>query len=375
MNQSLSTCFASPQRSSQKEIMQQYRVIADNEDLVVMMNGVASMLTVTNLNRQIVFANKSVLNTLGAIDLPQALGKRFGELFGCRHSFEVNGCGTSQHCMACGVTRTMVSCITEDTRVEDCCLTNDNANLTLDLRVQCTSIRLKGHKFILCSLTDISNEKRRGVMERIFFHDLNNTITGLNGITYTLNKAKVSEYPAYFSHLTLLVNSLTDQINSHKVLTMAENNEYQTKQNKLFTLEVVNEEVEKYKQQADMDGKKIRIIDNSKNHMFISDRILLSRVLGNMIKNALEAEPSGAKIDITVHIDNDRFLNFRVHNDCVMSENEKIKVFNRSFSTKGANRGLGTYSMKMLTEKYLNGKVDFVSNPEEGTVFIVKIPA
>ena len=375
MNQSLYTCFASPHRSSQEEIMQQYSIITGNEDLVVMMNGVASMLTLMNLNRQIVFANKAVLNTLGSIDLHQALGKRIGELFGCRHSYEVNGCGTSQYCTACGATQTMMSCIAENSSVEDCCLTNDDARVTFDLRVKCTYIHLKGNNFILCSLTDIGNEKRRGVMERIFFHDLNNTITGLNGITYTLSKVKASEYPAYFSYLTLLVNSLTEQVNSHKVLTMAENNEYQTKQHKLFTLEFMNAEVEKYKQQADMDEKEIHIIDYSENHLFVSDRILLSRVLGNMIKNALEAEPPGAKIDITVYLDDDGFLNFSVHNNCVMSENEKIKVFNRSFSTKGSNRGLGTYSMKMLTEKYLNGKIEFVSNHTEGTIFIVKIPA
>ena len=375
MNQSLNTCFVSSQRSSKEEIMQQYSVIAGNEDLAVIMNGVASMLTVTNTNRQIVFANKAVLNTLGSIDLHQILGKRIGELFGCRHSFEMSGCGTSQYCTACGVMQAMLTCATQNAKIEDCCLTNDDVKLTFDLRVQCTHIHLKGNDFFFCSLTDISNEKRRGVMERIFFHDLNNTITGLNGISYNLDKVDVSDYPAYFSHLKLLVNSLTDQINSHKVLTMAENNEYQTKQHKLFTFEVVNEEVEKYKQQAEMEEKEIYFIDYSENHLFVSDRILLSRVLGNMIKNALEAEPPGAKIDISVYQDDVGYLNFRVHNDCVMSENEKLKVFNRSFSTKGANRGLGTYSMKMLTEKYLNGKVDFVSNPEEGTVFIVKIPA
>jgi len=42
-----------------------------------------------------------------------------------------------------------------------------------------------------------------------------------------------------------------------------------------------------------------------------------------------------------------------------------MQVFNRSFSIKGGDRGLGTYSIKLLSERYLNGEVGFTS--EEGT--------
>ena len=46
-----------------------------------------------------------------------------------------------------------------------------------------------------------------------------------------------------------------------------------------------------------------------------------------------------------------------------------------SFSTKGdPGRGIGTHSVKLLTEKYLNGEVRFVSRPGEGTTFRVTVP-
>jgi len=50
------------------------------------------------------------------------------------------------------------------------------------------------------------------------------------------------------------------------------------------------------------------------------------------------------------------------------------QLFTRSFSTKGTGRGLGTYSIKLITEKYLQGTVSFVSNEEQGTVFTVRYP-
>jgi signal transduction histidine kinase len=57
-----------------------------------------------------------------------------------------------------------------------------------------------------------------------------------------------------------------------------------------------------------------------------------------------------------------------------MSEAVRLQIFNRSFSTKGPGRGLGTYSVKLLTEQYLGGKVGFTTDPKQGTTFQVTIP-
>jgi hypothetical protein len=373
MTNTLLTCFASAERSSQSEILRQYQVIANNKDLVILLNSVSSMLSVLNMNRQIVFANKMILEVAGVYDVHEALGKRVGELFGCRHAFEVNGCGTSLHCSTCKAVRTMLACVKSTESMEECSLTNHQME-TIDLRVHSTYTKVYGEEFIICSLLDISDEKRRGIMERIFFHDIMNTIHGISGIAHVLPMIDVDKQPTYLSYLSRLMQSLVDEIQSHRVLTMAEKNEYRVAKNKMSSLDFVREEVEKYQQIVSLEAKEVRITGNSENHDFVSDKILLSRVLGNMIKNALEAEQDGAIVDIGIHKSADEYLCFRVHNNSIISESDKMKVFTRSFSTKGPNRGLGTYSMKLLTEKYLKGTIDFSSNPDEGTVFTVKIP-
>lgn len=38
-----------------------------------------------------------------------------------------------------------------------------------------------------------------------------------------------------------------------------------------------------------------------------------------------------------------------------MPRTSQLQIFQRSFSTKGKGRGLGTYSIKLLTERYLKG--------------------
>jgi len=50
------------------------------------------------------------------------------------------------------------------------------------------------------------------------------------------------------------------------------------------------------------------------------------------------------------------------------------QVFQRSFSTKGADRGLGTWSMKLFAEEYLGGAVSFQTDRERGTTFSLVLP-
>jgi signal transduction histidine kinase len=104
-----------------------------------------------------------------------------------------------------------------------------------------------------------------------------------------------------------------------------------------------------------------------------SDPALLSRVLTNLVKNALEASAVGEIVTLTCRSWGE-FVEFSVHNPSVMPPEVRRQIFQRSFSTKGAGRGLGTYSVKLLTERYLGGTVDFDSVEGEGTTFRARYP-
>lgn len=375
MNSSLLTNFAPASRSPQNEIIRQYQSIVENEGLIIFLDSIATMVSVLNANRQIVFANRLILNMMGTDDVYTVLGRRLGEIFGCTHAFEVNGCGTSEYCSVCGAVRAMLACNNQNQNVVDeCSLTSDTTKTTFDLRIQSTHIRMKEEDFTVCSLFDISDEKRRSVMERMFFHDIMNTINGINGIAQILPNISPEKLSLYTPHLSRLVNSLIEEIDSHRVLTLAEKNEYITAQHVIGSLDLVVEEVDKYRTLAALESKEIRIETGSENLTFVSDRTLLSRVLVNMIKNALEAEYAGTVIKIGVQKEEGNTLHFYVQNNSVIRRADCLKIFNRSFSTKGEGRGLGTYCMKLLTEKYLNGKISFISNPQKGTIFSVRIP-
>ena len=114
------------------------------------------------------------------------------------------------------------------------------------------------------------------------------------------------------------------------------------------------------------------IAQDSKDVEITSDRTLLRRILGNMIKNAIEAVPENSTITLGCKVEGEK-INYWVHNPGFIPRNIQLQIFNRSFSTKGHGRGLGTYSMKLLSS-FLNGTVMFTTSEEKGTTFNVTIP-
>jgi signal transduction histidine kinase len=115
----------------------------------------------------------------------------------------------------------------------------------------------------------------------------------------------------------------------------------------------------------------IRIAPGAQQIEFISDRTLLTRVLSNMVKNALEASVPGDIIIIGVERLGEE-IQFSVHNPGFIPHEVQLQIFQRSFSTKGAGRGLGTYGMRLLSERYLKGKVSFTSSEDQGTTFTAR---
>jgi signal transduction histidine kinase len=99
-----------------------------------------------------------------------------------------------------------------------------------------------------------------------------------------------------------------------------------------------------------------------------------------MARNALEASADGGVARVWCEAvegggDPTRpAVRFSVHNDGAIAPELQPRIFQRSFSTKAQRgRGLGTYSMKLLGERYLGGAVSFASSAERGTTFSIAL--
>jgi signal transduction histidine kinase len=119
--------------------------------------------------------------------------------------------------------------------------------------------------------------------------------------------------------------------------------------------------------------KTIAIPSDPAAFLIETDATLMHRVLSNLLKNALEASHPGDTIELGAAELPDRRV-FWCHSPRAIPRTTQLQIFQRNFSTKGPGRGVGTYSIRLLTERYLGGKVTLTSTPETGTRFELSFP-
>ena len=103
------------------------------------------------------------------------------------------------------------------------------------------------------------------------------------------------------------------------------------------------------------------------------DPLRVRQMVHNLVKNALEATPHGEEVRLACTRGWSSII-FSVHNPGCIPRSVQLQIFQRSFSTKGKGRGIGTYSMKLFGERYLQGRVWFFSSEEKGTTFYLSLP-
>jgi signal transduction histidine kinase len=368
------TKFAPAERAAPQDIDRQTQLIASQKLLGVLPEVVPCILMVVNKHRQIVFANERLLDLLSPEQRQAGVfGRRPGEVLGCVHAFENDaGCGTTESCSLCGAVNAMLTSLHGGARVEECRLTRANGE-ALDLRVWTTPLALDGEHFTIFAALDISHEKRRQALERIFLHDIGNVASGLKWYTELLERGSSDKSREFHEALGLLSRELLDEIDSQRTLVRAESGELVLTPERLGTRQLLQEAVELYRHHPVSHERHLRIDPDAEDIVVTGDRTLLSRVLCNLIKNALEACRAGQTVTVGCTRPGDT-IEFWVHNPGAMPRAVQLQVFQRSFSTKGVGRGVGTYSVKLLTERYLHGRVSFTSTPEAGTTFQVRYP-
>lgn len=243
---------------------------------------------------------------------------------------------------------------------------------------------------ITYSGTDLGTEEPRAVelggevrppisaqaMERLFLHDLMNTVSGLHVLARLFQSPGLAEDQrdecrTLFTDLTA---NLIDEIQHHRKLLLAERGELEPEMEEIALPEFLRN-LRRVCVGTVVGKSRTLRLGRVPDLTVRSDAVLLRRSIVNLIKNAREATPAGGMVTLSC-LDGGRQVEFRVVNPGVMPDEVKDRLFRGPFSTKqGADRGLGTYSVRLFVERYLHGRVWFRSNEEEGTIVGFGIPA
>lgn len=376
--QGLKTFRAPTERLDREAIKKQAEKFNDTEPYLKALDSMNSSIIILNFYGQIVYANKICLKLLNIKDALAILGQRPGESINCINAFKnIDGCGNSVACRNCRAGNIILKSINLNEELEDevsIIRRIDGFDEPLNLFAKIVPLEINNEVFYLASFIDATDSVIRRAMEKIFFHDVINTAGALKGI---LNLLKTEVPPMYGNEVAEvegLFEGLIDEIQSQKQILAAENNEITTVMDNFNSKELLRTLKKLYQGYSNSINKTIKIAEGSISVELKNDSTLLKRVLGNMLKNALEATEDNGLVTMGCYNAQNDYVQYWVRNPSYIIEEVQNSIFKRAFSTKGKERGLGTYSMKLLGEKYLKGSVGFTSTKAEGTCFYIEIP-
>ncbi|MHB1347248.1 MAG: ATP-binding protein [Candidatus Humimicrobiaceae bacterium] len=374
MTENVKSQYALAERSDNRTIKQQKQLLAEYYGaLDKLYDAISEIILIVNSDRQIVFFNSAVPSLLGFENSENIYGMRPGEALNCAYACEnPGGCGTSEYCSQCGAVNAILMALNNQAGLQECRMLKKDSVEAMDMLIRTTPLEINGQLFSIMAITDISHEKRRSALEHIFFHDIMNTAVGINMFASMLaNNSEGTNADEIKKNLLTGSNQLIDEIFSQKELLEAENNELivsmQPVDGYLLVMDVVKLLKNRFR------DYKIKVISSGEKIIFNSDRGLLNRILRNMVLNALEASKPEDTVSISCGV-KDGYAEFQVHNKKYIQKKVQLQLFQRSFSTKGVGRGLGAYSMKLLSERYLNGSISMKSSSKNGTTFIARYP-
>lgn len=362
-------------RAPEERLRQQKALLMDDLTIGQFLEFIPSPAMVLNDTRQIVLVNKRCFD-LYRTDAG-ILGQRPGEALKCVNANTMKaGCGTSRACRHCGITRSVVKGLAGQSSEDECRLTlaRSAAIDARDFRANVNPFRKGDHEFVILVLTDINDEKRRRSMERIFFHDTLNSAIALRGYAELAGTDDLDDFTkqTFLHRTTDLADHIIDELDNQRMLLLAETGELSVRPAALDSVAILQHMVDAYASMASMASVELKVSTASEGTEFWSDKVILLRAISNLVKNAIEASAPGEQVTLGCDVEPKQLV-FWTESSAYIPLSIQLQIFSRNFSTKAADRGLGTYSTKYLVENYLGGGVSFSSSPSAGTRFCIHL--
>lgn len=293
-----------------------------------------------------------------------------GDYLKCSNALaSANGCGCHENCRQCPLRALVEKSMRDMKRIEgDASLLLEH-NQDYSVHAISTPFIEDGKKFAIVLLIDRTAQNRELMMERVFCHDLLNLSGALNGMLDCLDEDNPKEILGVLKSISF---QMMEEIKAQRDLIYAINGILKPQKEIFKAKEVIDFVKNSLSQVAsDMFNVNLTIESKLQDELIESDKVLINRVLHNMIKNACE-DSCGGDVRLRVRAEGDRII-YSVHNDAVIQPAVKSKIFIQGNTTKKTGHGLGTYSMKLIGENYLGGKVYFKSEEGFGTEFYFEL--
>lgn len=202
-------------------------------------------------------------------------------------------------------------------------------------------------------------------------HDINNPLTPLRLMAQNFlrkydkndekSPQKVKEFVDSVVHQIDVISSITESF----VKTSKPSSVYE---NQIEVIPIIKKTLDIFPEQE------VYFYTNTENLSFGIDPFYLTRILTNLVKNALQAERKKQRKNlVAVHLE-DKSNSFIIRvedNGDGIPEEYQSKLFSTNFTTKKTGMGLGLPMVKDMVEQY-GGKIWFETKINEGTNFYIE---
>ncbi len=365
-------------RLPQDQMHKKFMHVAQHPAYIAILDQIPNMALLLTKSRQIVHGNKATITNLGLKNIKKALGLRPGELFQCVHAKNSGSCGDATGCRYCGAVLAVIESqndkrqVVKEARVT---VQPHEHPLSMDIRVTAQPFRLESEKMTLVFFEDISAQKRRECLEAIFYHDANNTLNALSLLTeFAPEATSLESLKEDVAVMRQQVGHLIDDLSGHKILMEAEEGRLTLRKRSIPLSDLLDSCIRSVSGVAERSQVNLGLDLKEAPDSIVTDTAIARRILVNGLKNAIEACSCSETVSLTVEKPKEGFVLFTINNPGFISEDVREQIFQRSFSTKGKGRGLGTYSMRLLLETYLGGEIVLSTSRVAGTTFQLYFP-
>ncbi|WP_025023813.1 sensor histidine kinase [Companilactobacillus nodensis] len=191
-------------------------------------------------------------------------------------------------------------------------------------------------------------------------HDLRTPLTAIDGYVQLLRTTTdVDKKSQYISIIEQSVSKLIEMTNQFYDLTRIDINQKGMNLDKISLSEIVQDNFLNFFDSFEKDGLNIEFAEDTPNITVMADKVLINRVIQNVIQNILRYAYERVNVDYEIK---DKMGVLRITNDIKPGSRVSIeKVFDRFYTenqtrTNTESSGLGLYVSKRLIEN-MNGSM------------------
>ena len=221
--------------------------------------------------------------------------------------------------------------------------------------------------------------RMKGEFVAVVSHELRTPVTALLGYAKTLGQPEFAEDPkmrAEFlermerqsERLLLLVENLLTAAN-------LESDQVRVRVGRVLFEDLVREVVESLGSEAN----RVHVDISGEIPVLTTDRQLLSRVMQNLVDNAIKYSPAGSPCELAASVDGDHLLFSVADYGIGIDAEEQERIFDRFYQVDSSSTrmhrgsGLGLSLVREVLDK-LGGTIELESTPGEGSRFTVRLP-